>query len=181
MASKFNLGNCYIDIDVDTKDALIKLDEMIVKAEEVESISKGLNDLGLIISPFGIFEPKDKQEHDSIVKEAVEAIRGKELKMKHVFPNGVSVEGNVDLINDMARKLGYRPVDTSNMYNSSTHGWVSISSMDKSHLRNAMLKLYREWASNLSAKNDRELVFALREGPNDSTFKALLAEFVRRV
>lgn len=97
------------------------------------------------------------------------------------LPNGLTLTGTSEQVLDTARKLGYTNIGADGIhYVSESKGIVRIADMDTRHVRNAMLKLYRGWSDNLATLNDRELLRALQEGPNDATFRALLLEFVRR-
>lgn len=102
--------------------------------------------------------------------------------MNITLPNGLTLDGTPELINRVARSFGYADVvGEGTYYKSDTHGYMLITDMDTRHLRNAMLKMYRTWVTNLSSEtNDRDLIFKLRDGITDKTFMALLAEFVRR-
>lgn len=102
--------------------------------------------------------------------------------MNITLPNGLKVEGTPDQINKVAQTFGYSDViGEGTYYKSDTHGYIRIVEMDTRHLRNAMLKMYRNWVTSLSGEtDDRALVFKLRDGITDKTFMALLAEFIRR-
>ena len=99
--------------------------------------------------------------------------------MKVTLKNGTVVEGTLEQISAIAKVFG-ETLETSGFYHSSTHGWVEIRTMTDSHLRNAMLKVYREWANNLSGLSDLQLINALRSNCTDKTFISLLAEFITR-
>lgn len=101
--------------------------------------------------------------------------------MKYTLPNGATVEGTATQIVSIARALGYT-VNLGNTYQSESQGTLLIDEMQTSHIRNALLKKYRAWAQNLNtAPNNRALLNALRNGPNDKEFTDLLTAFVVRV
>ena len=99
--------------------------------------------------------------------------------MKVTLKNGSILEGTLDQITSTMRALG-EEMKMTGWYHSSTHGWVEIRRMSDSHLRNAMLKVYREWVNSLSGLSDLQLINALRSNCTDETFISLLAEFITR-
>lgn len=102
--------------------------------------------------------------------------------MEITLPNGLVLSGTMDQITEAARKLGYSASITSGMYNSGSKGWVRIVGMETTHIRNAMLKIYRGWAESLSALTDAKLLHELRSGPvSNQTFVDLLTEYAKRV
>ena len=103
----------------------------------------------------------------------------KENYMQLRLSNGSVISGTPEQVLDMARKLGVS-VDESLFYNSSTHGRVLITGMGTNHIKNAMLKLYRDWAATLNSLSDKDLVKALQNGPSDKVFLNLLTEFIKR-
>lgn len=112
-----------------------------------------------------------------------ESQQGKEIKgMKITLTNGLVVEGTLEQVQQVAKTFGeVVPFHGDGIhYNSSTHGLLRIRDMDTRHVRNATLKLYREWVNNLSTLTDRDLVLALRNGPTDKTLVGLIVELQRR-
>jgi hypothetical protein len=99
-----------------------------------------------------------------------------ERKMQIKLGNGLTIIGTESEVLDAMRKLGYG--DQSNkFYNSESKGLILISDMETSHLRNAVLKLNREWAESLSGIYDPETVVeAIEAGNQDETFQAMLEE-----
>lgn len=97
---------------------------------------------------------------------------------KVTLPNGVTVEGTPTQITEIAKTLGY---PASMFYNSSTQGLVAISGMAKPHLKNAIIKLYREWVEALSRTDDVTFLKRIEEGPSDNAvLVAMLEEFRKR-
>jgi hypothetical protein len=101
--------------------------------------------------------------------------------MKVTLPNGMTLEhSNMDEIVRSAKTLGFT-LDATGWYFSESHQtWVEIKLMDTNHLRNAMLKTYRAWASTLSTLSHTELIRAFRSGCDNPQFAQLLTEFIRR-
>lgn len=98
-----------------------------------------------------------------------------------MLPNGVAIEGTPEKVSQVAKQLGYT-VNFRGFYLSETHGLVEIGKMDTRHIQNALLKIYRTWVQDLSAlKDNRELLNALRDGPNSVEFTDLLVELAKRV
>jgi hypothetical protein len=100
--------------------------------------------------------------------------------MRATLRDGTIIEGTVEQVQTIIAKIDGK-FDPNQWYHSDSKGWVQISTMDAQWLRNALLKMYREWVANLS--NDRDfhsLVRSLRNGPNDPTFTALLAAYIRK-
>lgn len=101
--------------------------------------------------------------------------------MKYMLPNGVAIEGTPEKVSAVAKQLGYT-VNFRGFYMSETHGLIEISGMNTQHIQNALLKIYRAWVSDLnSVKDTKELLHALRDGPNSVEFTDLLVELARRV
>jgi hypothetical protein len=82
--------------------------------------------------------------------------------MKVTLPNGVTVEGTYEQVVDIAKLMGF---NSRGYYHSSSKGWLKVTEMETAHLRNAILKMQREWAENLSTvKSHDELVSLLNQG-----------------
>ncbi len=97
------------------------------------------------------------------------------------LPNGVKLAGKLEDVVATAKALGHQLNLGSEFYLSSSQGYVRIREMGTEHIRNAMLKYYREWASNLSTKSGRDLLGLMEQGPDNPTFNALLREYATRV
>jgi len=69
--------------------------------------------------------------------------------MKTTLPNGLTLEGTAQQVISVASQLGYK-ISSKDFYTSSTHGAMYIKDMNTTHLRNAILKQYREWVATLS-------------------------------
>ena len=100
--------------------------------------------------------------------------------MKYMLPNGVAIEGTPEQVSMVAKQLGHT-VNFRGFYMSETHGLLDIVTMNTQHIQNALLKIYRAWVTNLnSIKDNKELLHALRDGPNSVEFTDLLIELVKR-
>ena len=97
---------------------------------------------------------------------------------KVTLPNGVTVEGTAAQITEIAKTLGY---PSTMFYSSSTQGLVAITGMAKPHLKNAVIKLYREWVEALSKTDDVTFLKRMEQGPADNAvLVAMLEEFGKR-
>lgn len=103
--------------------------------------------------------------------------------MEVTLSNGVTVKGTFSQIQAIARTFGIQaPFHGDGIhYHSSSKGLLKIKNMDDRHLRNAALKLYREWVNTLSTATDTELLKGLRAGPQDPTYLALASELMFRL
>ena len=101
--------------------------------------------------------------------------------MKVQFPNGMVVEGTLEQVRDVARTLGQRipALDDGIWYNSTSKGLIRIADMETTHLRNALLRRYREAVANLSTLSNTEVAREV-QSPSDKTLVGLMAEFVLR-
>lgn len=128
-----------------------------------------------------IFNPNGSDNEWNARFDDIELV--KETNMKITLPNGAIVEGTVDQINVIAKAYGIKDAfDPAQYYHSDHKGWILIATMDTNHIKNAMLKMYRTWVTNLSTvENTRDLVLQMRNGPSDKTFTALLTELTKRV
>lgn len=120
--------------------------------------------------------------------EMVEAKERKNKNVKITLPNGLVLEGTIDQIQTVSAKLGYTTDLSRTHYNSSHKGWLLISEMETSHIKNALLKLYREWITKLGEDNNtsttqacRNVKLAVHNGPDNPTFAALYTELCKRV
>lgn len=104
----------------------------------------------------------------------------KETNTMQVTLNGVKMEGTSDQLAAIARSLGVS-LNDGIYYVSSSRGLIRIEDMDDNHLRNAMLKMYREWVENLKVLHGADLARAIRDGITDKTWIGLYTEFVKRV
>jgi len=103
--------------------------------------------------------------------------------MKYNLPSGVVIEGTPAQVIEVASKLGYS-VDlypAHLFYKSSSRGPLLITDMESNHICAAMLKMYREWAANLSTLSPTEVINAMQSGPTGQTFTALFTEYATRV
>lgn len=103
--------------------------------------------------------------------------------MKLRLPNGMVLEGTEIQVRSTVRALG---LDANRLvegqyYDSASRGPILIEDMDTNHIRNAILKLYREWVSSLYHISDtRAVVSAIINGNPDPTFRALVVELSKR-
>ncbi len=100
--------------------------------------------------------------------------------MRATLRDGTIIEGTAEQVNRILKSVG-EGFDPNFWYESESKGWVQISTMDSQWLRNALLKMYRAWVADLSnIKDFHMLVRALRNGPDNPTFTALLAAYIRK-
>ena len=98
------------------------------------------------------------------------------------LPNGLTLSGTADQVTETAKKLGFAHLgDDGIHYMSESKGLIKIADMDTRHVRNAMLKLYREHVASLAQLSDKDLLRALRDGFDSKTFTSLLFHFARQV
>lgn len=99
-----------------------------------------------------------------------------ELKLE----DGTVVTGTAEELVEILAKMG---AAKRGMYFSKSKGvLMDIEGMNKAHVRNALLVIYREWAAQLSGLHDMSLIEALRNGPADNpTFVNLLTAYVEKM
>jgi hypothetical protein len=106
--------------------------------------------------------------------------------IKITLPNGLTVEGTPEQVNQVATGLGFGygsvvNVNPSLYYSSDSKGLVRIDGMELHHLRNAVLKMYKEWVDSLYKITDtQELVRNIVNGNENKTFIAMIKEIQRR-
>lgn len=101
--------------------------------------------------------------------------------MKVTLPNGLVVEGTDIQVLETLAKLGYDSILGTEYYHSSSKGLIKISEMETTHLRNAILKIYAQWVSDLHSITDpKELCNKMMEGITDKTWLALVKEYSTR-
>ena len=94
--------------------------------------------------------------------------------MKIQLANGLWLEGTASQLVEAATKLGQALGNDGTYYLSQSRGLIRIDQMDQQHVRNALLKLHREWVSTFPTLNDRQLSNALTTGNQNATFLALV-------
>lgn len=101
--------------------------------------------------------------------------------MKTVLPNGLSMEGTPEQIKDVLSSLGFKGIGDGTYYYSESKGPVLISEMNSVHLRNAILKFYKEWVDELHKEmNPKLVVKSILNGIEDSTWIAMVKELNKR-
>jgi hypothetical protein len=102
--------------------------------------------------------------------------------LKITLPNGISVEGTSEQVQEIIEKLGFvNMVGDETHYFSQTQGWILIKEMNTTHLRNAILKYYETWVHNLhELRNPKVLVDKIGAGISDRTWMAMLREYYTR-
>ena len=101
--------------------------------------------------------------------------------MKTVLPNGLSMEGTPEQIKDVLASLGFKGIGDGTYYYSESKGPVLIKDMNSVHLRNALLKFYKEWVDELHKEiNPKVVVKFIIDGINDPTWVAMLQELYKR-
>jgi hypothetical protein len=109
-------------------------------------------------------------------------LKGK-VKMKTTLPNGMTIEGTPQQVSEVMSKLGLgNLLGDGTYYYSETHGPILIREMKTQHLRNAILKAYHNWLTNVVAKQTsaRNFAYALINGFNDKTIYAMIMELKSR-
>lgn len=107
--------------------------------------------------------------------------------MKVTLPRGVTIEGTFEQVISAAKALGYSlptvEKGSEKFYYSSSKGeFIEISTMNLVHIKNAFLKLYREWTEELSKEEDFEkLLYKLTSGPDEPVVKGLFRELAKKV
>lgn len=96
------------------------------------------------------------------------------------LPNGIVVTGTTEQVDTVARSFGYSAFDPTLYYKSSHLGWVKISEMSTDHLGNAIRKMMRTWAADLSNKKGKDMVNTIALGNQDKTYRALVSEYLKR-
>lgn len=95
--------------------------------------------------------------------------------------NGVKLEGTHENVTAILKALGFSAMGDMNHYISSTKGVIKISTMETTHLRNAVLKHYKGWIDSLYAIEDATvLANEIITGLPDITWKSMVAELAKR-
>lgn len=104
--------------------------------------------------------------------------------MRHVLPNGLTIEGTIEQVNKVRASFGYSPLFTPDgiHYNSSTKGVVRIADMDEQHVKNAIRKLFSSGIANLDTRQDTAVFLnAVQTVLRDVTLLGLLQSLQLRV
>ena len=112
----------------------------------------------------------------SIEKDKLMSGIAKDVKTVEL-PNGAIISGSQDIVIAMLKQLG----EWDNLYLSDSQGAMFISDMATTHIKNALLKIYREWITYVSTLRGTDLVEELQTGPGDyCNFNNLLKEYDKR-
>lgn len=105
----------------------------------------------------------------------------KESMLSITLPTGVKIEGSGPELSKVLETLGVKRIDDGAHYTSTSKGVIKISDMATPHIRNAICKMYREWADDLSVvKDTQKFTSMMRNGPSDKTMMALIKELATR-
>lgn len=97
--------------------------------------------------------------------------------MKYTFSSGVTVEGSYYEVVKVAKALG-EPLES--MYKSQTRGWISVEEMDTQHIKNALVKLSKEYLSKLAKESTEDFLRKYHNMGQQKQIKALLEELAYR-
>jgi hypothetical protein len=101
--------------------------------------------------------------------------------MKITLPNGLSIEGDSEQIQNVLNSLGYKGIGDGTYYYSDSKGPILIAEMNSMHLRNAILKFYKEWVDELHKEtNPKKVVNQIVDGINDPTWVSMVKELNKR-
>lgn len=103
-------------------------------------------------------------------------------KTKISLPNGMTIEGTPEQISTTLSALGYAQLVPENYYFSeSKQEYLKIEEMNTGHLKNAILKIAREWVEHLhEINNPQTLIHMLKNGIKDENAQAMLKEYSTR-
>lgn len=104
--------------------------------------------------------------------------------MRDVLPNGFVAEGTIQQVNAVRKTFGYEPlfVEDGVHYNSSSKGVVRIDTMEDTHIKNAIRKLWGAKISKLNTSvSNAEFFSQIQAMPRDVTIQGLVNELLRRV
>lgn len=99
--------------------------------------------------------------------------------MKITLKDGMTLEGTEEQIISTMERLGLS--GDGMFYRSESKGLVLIKEMQSLHLRNAILKFYKEWLDELyKLPEPKDVVKAILDGINDPTWIAMVEELSKR-
>lgn len=81
-------------------------------------------------------------------------------KLTFKFKNGVEITGTVEQLEQYAKLIGETLDLYATHYNSSTRGLILLADMNVNHLKNALLKISREYIDDLGK---RQLHMSLKQ------------------
>lgn len=95
--------------------------------------------------------------------------------------NGAVITGTPGQVRDAIEKTGIKP-DPNKYYFSESHGeYLEIEKMASIHIRNATLKMQKEWLETLYRILDpQEYALAVAKGLDDKTFVAMMVVLLNR-
>lgn len=97
-----------------------------------------------------------------------------------VTVNGVTFEGTKEDVRSILEATGQVEKGTPYYY-SHSRGMVKVSDMHTAHVMNALLKIYRQWTTDLSNETDpQKLARMIHMGPESLDFANLFRELKRR-
>ena len=113
--------------------------------------------------------------------------------MKLYLKDGKSIEGTEEEIATLLTVTDgevlslvsdFNEYGNEHVYKSESKGFVIISKMESLHIKNAILKIYREWVERFHTddnfKDLYRFVDTVKHGPASATFMAMLTELRKR-
>lgn len=100
--------------------------------------------------------------------------------MKITLPNGVTIEGTPEQVSDVGKKMGFDLQGDERYYWSISKGPILITEMETTHLKNAVLKIYREWVAGLSSLEPAQIYRKIANGIDDKIWLAMVRELRSR-
>ena len=95
--------------------------------------------------------------------------------------NGVTISGTPSQIREHLETIGFRG-DSEWYYSESKGEYLRIRDMQSTHLRNATLKMQKEWLDTLyTIDNPKKYAQAVSEGITNPTFLAMMEELYGRL
>ena len=84
--------------------------------------------------------------------------------VEHTFENGVKVSGTLDQLESIAKAMGLKLVgvkapSTRGFYPSESKGLIKISEMNEYHIRRALLKISKDYFTEIFDKEDTNTQF----------------------
>lgn len=97
------------------------------------------------------------------------------------LPNKLKLTGTKEQVIATAQELGFAISVAVSYYNSESKGMLLIEEMNSAHLRNAILKMHKDWLEGLrNISNPSSFVAALESGVDDLTYDSMVDELVFR-
>jgi len=102
-------------------------------------------------------------------------------KITATLKSGATVTGTPAQIAELLKTVDGTDTSAGLYYSESKGAFLPIAEMYPRHIKNAMLKLYRQWTENLSHLDGTKLIKEIQAGTTDPTMISLITAYIQAI